>query len=51
MLFGTGDENVYGGHDRRRRESLYHELEELLAQKERIERQIARKSEELQHLN
>ena len=31
-------------------ESLYHELEELLAQKERIERQIARKSEELQHL-
>lgn len=31
-------------------QSLYHELEELIAQKERIERQISRKSEELQHL-
>lgn len=31
-------------------QNLYHELEELIAQKERIERQIARKSEELQHL-
>ncbi len=30
--------------------SLYGELEELIAQKERIERQISRKSEELQHL-
>jgi uncharacterized protein (DUF342 family) len=30
--------------------SLYSELEDLIAQKERIERQIARKSEELQHL-
>lgn len=30
--------------------ALYGELEELMAQKERIERQIARKSEELQHL-
>ena len=30
--------------------ALYGELEELIAQKERIERQIARKSEELQHL-
>lgn len=30
--------------------SLHDELEELIAQKERIERQILRKSEELQHL-
>ncbi len=30
--------------------ALYDELEELIAQKERIERQISRKSEELQHL-
>ncbi len=30
--------------------ALYGELEELIAQKERIERQISRKSEELQHL-
>jgi len=30
--------------------ALYHELEDLIAQKERIERQIARKSDELQHL-
>ncbi len=30
--------------------ALYGELEDLMAQKERIERQIARKSEELQHL-
>ncbi|MDD5052167.1 MAG: hypothetical protein PHO27_05475 [Sulfuricurvum sp.] len=30
--------------------TLYGELEDLIAQKERIERQIARKSEELQHL-
>lgn len=30
--------------------SLYGELEDLMAQKERLERQIARKSEELQHL-
>lgn len=31
-------------------QALYHELEELITQKERIERQIARKSEELQHM-
>lgn len=31
-------------------QALYGELEDLIAQKERIERQIARKSEELQHL-
>ncbi|MBN2870645.1 MAG: hypothetical protein JXK04_06800 [Campylobacterales bacterium] len=31
-------------------QTLYGELEDLIAQKERIERQIARKSEELQHL-
>ena len=30
--------------------ALYSELEDLMAQKERLERQIARKSEELQHL-
>ena len=30
--------------------ALYTELEDLMAQKERLERQIARKSEELQHL-
>lgn len=30
--------------------TIYGELEELMAQKERLERQIARKSEELQHL-